>query len=324
MEYNNEHPIGGYFELELPQKNNFHLSNGIFLNSGRHAFEHILVSQNIAKIAIPYFTCEVILEPLRRNGISCRFYNINEKFELSDDIILDTGEYLLYTNYFGLKDEYIKALYVKYKNKLIVDNAQALYSPSDLSEHTFYSPRKFVGIPDGGIAFTNSETSINYKTATSFQRCSHLMKRIDLDAQQGYRDFKINDSDISNQEIQFMSRLTTRLIDSIDFEKIRQTRTRNFSIIHNCLHRSNLLPLVLSSTSICPMAYPYLTDDPNLRQRLIDNKIFVATYWPNVFEWCSESDLEYQLAKNIIPFPIDQRYSEEDMERIVNITLSTK
>ena len=73
----------------------------------------------------------------------------------------------------------------------------------------------------------------------------------------------------------------------------------------------------------CPMVYPYYTSDCTLKKVLIENKVFVATYWPNVFEWCHEKSLEYKLANNIIAIPIDQRYSEREMEYIVNI-INTK
>jgi hypothetical protein len=72
---------------------------------------------------------------------------------------------------------------------------------------------------------------------------------------------------------------------------------------------------------LCPMVYPYYTDNENLRKRLIDNRIFVAQYWPNVLSWCSPSDTEYNLTKRILPLPIDQRYGEEDMECIVKFIL---
>jgi hypothetical protein len=67
------------------------------------------------------------------------------------------------------------------------------------------------------------------------------------------------------------------------------------------------------------MVYPYQTNDTTLRARLIENQVFVATYWPNVLEWCNEGDFEYELCKNIIPIPIDQRYGEEDMKRVIEI-----
>jgi hypothetical protein len=69
------------------------------------------------------------------------------------------------------------------------------------------------------------------------------------------------------------------------------------------------------------MVYPYLTDDAALKQRLIQDEIFVATYWPNVMEWCSNDDIEYKLATRIIPLPIDHRYGMKDMRRIINTIL---
>lgn len=93
--------IGGYFSLELNQreKNSFH-SGGIYLNSGRNALEYILRSlPRISKLWIPYFTCDVVLEPLRKLDILYGFYHINEKLELCEDIQLEPDEYFLVTNY---------------------------------------------------------------------------------------------------------------------------------------------------------------------------------------------------------------------------------
>ena len=72
------------------------------------------------------------------------------------------------------------------------------------------------------------------------------------------------------------------------------------------------------------MVYPFMTDDKSLRGRLLENKVFVARYWPNVLEWCKEEALEYKLVTQIIPLPIDQRYVKEDMQRILNIIKQNK
>ena len=54
---------------------------------------------------------------------------------------------------------------------------------------------------------------------------------------------------------------------------------------------------------------------------LIDNKIYVAKYWPNVLQWSQKDSLEYELTENIIPIPIDQRYNSNDMNRIVDLII---
>ena len=68
-----------------------------------------------------------------------------------------------------------------------------------------------------------------------------------------------------------------------------------------------------------PMVYPYYTKDLSLRQKLIENKVFVATYWPNVKEWAKEGMVEYEMAEKLIPIPIDQRYGSEEMQVVCYI-----
>ena len=115
-----------------------------------------------------------------------------------------------------------------------------------------------------------------------------------------------------------MSRLTKRILESIDYKFINQKRYENFLLVHDKLKKKNRL-VIDDSTFACPMYYPLLMTNDALRETLISNKIFVATYWPNVLEWCEEEETEYQLAKNLVPLPIDQRYNKEDMSRIIEI-----
>ena len=70
------------------------------------------------------------------------------------------------------------------------------------------------------------------------------------------------------------------------------------------------------------MVYPYHVDlGAELKKKLIDNKIFVATYWPNVLEWSSENDFEYKLTRYLLPLPIDQRYKSNDFKKIEQLVL---
>ncbi len=316
--------IGGYFEWEFPTNDGSFLhSDGVLLNSGRHSLEYILLSLGpINHLWIPYYTCDVVLQPIERLGISYSFYHINKDFTLTEDFELKALEYLIYTNYFGVMDEYCQTLATRYGSQLILDSAQALYAPPLNRINTFYSPRKFVGIPDGGIAYTNLNVDIELKKDISYDRCAHLLKRHDLLPMDGYSDFKESSHKIAIGAISLMSTLTQNMLASLDYENIKERRLANFSFLHMHLACTNGLDLPSLDSFICPMVYPYYTEETDLRKRLIDNHVFVATYWPNVFKWCKEDDLEYELCKNIIPVPIDQRYGEEDMQRIINIIIN--
>lgn len=314
-------PIGGYFEWEFPVNNGlFPHSDGVLLNSGRHSLEYILMSiGQISRLWIPYYTCDVVLQPIECLGVAYSFYHINKDFTLTEDISLEDGEYLIYTNYFGIMDEYCKTLATRYGDNLILDYAQAFYAPHIEGLSTFYSPRKFVGIPDGGIAYTIKPIDTKLQNDHSYGRCAHLLKRHDLQPMDGYNDFKESSHDIANSCLSKMSNLTQKLLSSLNYAAIMEKRITNFTFLHAHLSDTNLLQIPPLESFSCPMVYPYYTTDTELRKQLISNQVFVATYWPNVLEWCKEGDLEFGLCQNIIPIPIDQRYGEEDMKRIIEI-----
>ena len=313
--------IGGYFEWEFPINNSsFPHSDGVLLNSGRHSLEYILKSLGeINRLWIPYYTCDVVLQPIERLCIPYSFYHVKMDFTLTDEIVLGDGEYLIYTNYFGIMDEYCKELAIRYDSQLILDNAQAFYAPHIEKINAFYSPRKFVGVPDGGIAYTNHSLSIELERDYSYNRCSHLLKRHELAPMEGYNDFKASSHQIANSLLSKMSRLTQQMLSSLNYAVIIERRITNFTFLHAYFSESNELNIPNIDSLACPMVYPYYTENFELRKRLIANQVFVATYWPNVLNWCEEGDLEYNLCKNIIPIPIDQRYGEEDMKRIIEI-----
>lgn len=313
--------IGGYFSLELQRNNSFLHDDGILVNTGRNALEYILRALSDVKLLyIPYYTCNVILEPLNKLNIAYSFYHINMCLEINTEISLKEGEYLLYTNYFGIKDKYIKDISLVYGNQLIIDNAQAFYAEPVYGISAIYSPRKFVGIPDGGIAYCSKRYEI-VEQDESYDRCSHLLKRHDLGASGGYEDFHLNSAKLHEQPIRRMSKLTETMIRSIDFEAVKEQRRRNFGVLHEGLFKSNKLSVPAMDTFVCPMVYPYLCKDVVLKKYLIDNQIFVPTYWPNVVEWCQADMLEHELANMLIAIPIDQRYIEDDMSRIIKLIM---
>lgn len=314
-------PIGGYLSLELSKGIGFMHSDGCLLASCRNAIELILAHlAPVVKIWIPYYTCEVVLEPINRLKIKYQFYHINKDLEIADKIELKENEVLLYTNYFGIKDAYIHEIAKKYGCRLIVDNAQALYATHIEGTNTAYSPRKFIGIPDGGIAYFHDDFKCNVKVKDeSYDRCSHLLKRIDVNPSFGYQDFRENANKLQGLPVSYMSQLTEKLMLSVNFDVVKDVRNKNFAYLNKFFGDKNYLKLPSQDSFQCPLVYPYWAKNSKLKEFLIENQIFVATYWPNVLKWCRETDLEYKLANEIIFLPIDQRYNIEDMDYIINV-----
>lgn len=307
--------IGGYFELETRKGEHYH-KNAIRLNTARNCFEYVLRARGYSKVYIPYYTCEVMLEPIQKLGLTYEFYHINENLEPALLPNLKSDETFLYTNYFGLKQNCVKMLASHFGNQLVVDNAQAFYAEPIESIDTFYSARKFFGLADGAYLYTDKPLQQEFEKDCSFDRMSHLLKRLDLGAEAGYQDFHKNDDDLIGQEIKNMSNLTNALLLGIDYLAAKKQRRENYIILDKALRASNQIHLELSEEDV-PMVYPYLTSDEALKKYLISNKIFVATYWPNVFKRCSKADLEFHLAEEAVYIPLDQRYSIEDMNKII-------
>ena len=145
-----------------------------------------------------------------------------------------------------------------------------------------------------------------------------MLKRIDLSASEGYEDFKSNDDSLINQPIKQMSKLTKAILASIDYDRVAEIRRDNFEFLHEKLKDQNELKFELDDNSV-PMVYPFLFKSNDLKKKLIENKIFVATYWSMVKEKAPKDSFEQYLYKYLLPLPIDQRYSSQEMEKVIQI-----
>jgi hypothetical protein len=309
-------PIGGYFQLALVQGKEYY-PELIKLNTSRNALEYLLILKDYTRIYFPYYTCEVLLEPLRRLNIPYQFYKINKQLEPVLDFEVGPTECLLYTNYFGLKDAVLKQLQATIGN-LIIDNAQAFFSKPIPYSDTFYSCRKFFGVPDGAYLQANTEDRLILEKDYSTERVGHLTKSIDYGIEQGYADFTTNELNLKDNDIKSMSLFTRALLRGINYRECKTRRIENFKFLNEQLMLVNELELILPE-GVPAMTYPLLLSKKGVKSKLIEKKIFVPTYWPNVLKWTSQNTFEHKLASNLVCLPIDQRYDLQDMEYMVNV-----
>jgi hypothetical protein len=296
--------IGGYFELECAKNIQYH-ENGILLNSARNALRYFIQNLGIKKIHVPNYTCPVVWEAICQENCTMIFYDIDN--HLMPMVNFSENDWILYTNYFGVCGKNTEKLANQYSH-LIVDNAQAFYAiPQGIAN--LYSPRKFFGVPDGGILVSQKTLPVPLKKDSSFNRCTHLLKRWDLGASSGFSDFQKNDNILASLPTSRMSALTTALLGNIDYEGAKHRRLENFRYVHDKLNKINQLAINLSEDDV-PMVYPLLMERDDLRDKLIANKIYIARYWP---------ETESYLQKYLLPLPIDQRYGIKDMERIIHL-----
>lgn len=306
--------IGGYFQLDQLINKPYH-ENLVELNTGRNALLYLVNAKKIRKIYLPCYLCNSVSDMLNRHKIDYEYYHIGRDFLPIFGKELRNDEYLYIVNYYGqMIDDVIWEFKSKYKN-IILDNTQSFFQKPMPGVDTIYSCRKYFGLPDGAYLSTDVIWDERLEEDESSSRMKHILGRYEGQASDFYNEFKKNDESFKELPIKKMSKLTRNILGAIDYEKIIQSRNRNFEYLHGSLKHTNILDIKLPYGSF---TYPYYVENGiEVRKKLAQRKIYIPTLWPNVLKENLEDSIEYDYAANILPLPCDQRYGGEDMEYIV-------
>lgn len=307
--------IGGYFELENFSQHEYH-ENAIKLNCGRHCLTYLVEAYDIKKIYIPFFSCNSI-QCFNRYfpNVEICFYKINEDFTpIVPKHFSFSNDWFYLVNFYGqISEEFILKFHEKVPN-LILDNTQDFFAKRILNILTIYTCRKYFGVSDGAYLYCDKKIEKQLQQDISYKRMKFVLGRYELPASDFYIEASQNNDFFDNEPVKRMSKLTQNLLRGIDYKKVEQKRTENFKYLEKNLSEINLLKDLKTGT----FAYPLLLENgAEIRRNLQKKKIYIPTLWPDVFDLCNETMLEYQYAKNILPIPVDQRYGIEDMKYIV-------
>lgn len=310
--------FGGYLSLELKKGNNyFERDRTLFFrefNSGRGAIVAALNAVTVSKVFIPYYNCHYVEETLIYNGFKVERYLLDDSFA---PIIQDFSEndWLLYIDYFGLCNNELKfRLASEYKN-VIFDNTQSFYALPIQGDSVFnvYSCRKFFGTSDGAYLVWKNSMHVDeqYEQDFSWERSKYLLKSIETGTNGAYQDSLESENQIG-YTVKEMSLLTKKIMQSIDYDDVQEKRRRNFMIVHEHLQHMNEMNISIQEYSV-PMIYPLMISKAEIRPKLIEEKIYIPQWWKYLLEILPETTLEHKLSKYLLPLPIDQRYSVEEI-----------
>ena len=315
--------MGGAFAPELPAFNNFPYRESVgcaMLSSGRAALECILRNMpRPRRVLVPRYVCDTVLEPIARLDLPIERYPISEQLVPCPPADTDSSDLLLLVNYFGLTEEAVQAAALRHPGPVVVDATTALYSPPLPGVPTFYSPRKFGGLCDGGIACAPFSLQLPEQQDYSATRTLGMLQRAENGATAAAPSIAAAEDSLSSPARR-MSPLTRRLITSIDWAAAAQRRLENYHILHAALGPINRLNLP-DTPSAAPMCYPLVSGIPGLRDELIDAGIALPLYWPEVIAATTPEQPENLLARTLLPLPLDQRYSTADMQRLIQLIL---
>lgn len=311
--------IGGYIELDTYRLPMLH-EEAVALNCGRNALAYLLKARKIRRLWVPRLICDSVTGLCEREEVPYSLYSVGTDLLPAHELDLGEREWLYFVNYYSQFDNEKIAEYVGKYQRVIVDNAQSYFQEPISGVDTIYTCRKYFGVADGAFLYTDAILEEALPRDESFERMGFLLGRFERTASEFYRAYAANNEFFKTEPIKRMSKLTENLLHGIDYALVERVRRENYLFLHEKLRGFNQLKL---SDRPGTFMYPLMVENgAELRKKLQEKKIYIPTLWPNVLQCCKAQEPEYQMANNILPLPIDQRYGEAEMEIMIKEILA--
>lgn len=120
-----------------------------------------------------------------------------------------------------------------------------------------------------------------------------------------------------------VSHLAANMLVHEDEKACEERRKANCEILHKGLRNKNSIALIFPEfvNGTAPLYFPvYMENRDELQRYLRERDIYVPVLWPvgSENESCLSEDEQY-IFSHLAAIPMDQRYGEEDMKRIVDV-----
>lgn len=329
--------IGSEF-WDVPTKENrncfFPKSTQWFL-SGRSALQAIIkeLKKNTCSVAMPSWCCDSMVKPFTEAGIDIYFYPTywQKQDGFVKRINLDC-DVLFLMDYFGYTSQVSDLS--SYAGVIVRDVTQSIFSfPYSDADYYFGSLRKWCGMWTGGYAWTRDGHILATGQSDDFGYVTLRKEAMQLKNAyiSGYVDnngnkvtdklylniYNAAEESLENAGIAPAEKRDVWMAQRLDVEFIKSRRRANAKILRaafsDCLIFSDL------KDTDCPMFVPIFVPDgkrDRLRQYLINNDIYCPIHWP-ISKYHRLNEKERCLYTNELSLVCDQRYTEEDMYRIV-------
>lgn len=298
-------------------------------------------------VLIPAYTCQTVITPFEEAGWHCEYYSVCRDLRIDTNNLLGAVKMhhpslVVAHPYFGmdLNDEEMRILTgIKEQGiAVVLDLTQCLFSIRQYSFASFVvaSYRKWMPIPDGGYLkdmtgkvnicqpeaengkFTDRELAAMYLRDQYFgngeQRTKSISIRLSKSADH------LADSNISPHK---MSQVAYNLMQNEDIKLNQQRRYENYTYLYKNVRESDKVAKVCKNLDVVTTAPLYFTifvqDRPSLQRLLAKDAIYAPVIWPVEDERVLINEEVKYIYDHILAIPIDQRYDESDMQRVVEI-----
>lgn len=332
-----ERPIGGFFERHEPDDDaagpdlvqawTEGRPHAAFVNA-RSAFAALAAAHPQATVWLPAYLCGDLIQPAYADRV--RFYPVTEGFspELTPLQAAKAGDMVLLAAYFGLPVAPAARAFAPGRPDLcfVEDRAQALDpGPGVAGAWRLYSPRKLLGVADGGLLIAPSEDAVLPKPSGKPDATALWLAAVLRHADPAGRDnaqwhaanqakeaaMAATDEAITPRSLSILKRTSLR--------SLAAPRLRNWQALNRRLRAWSALPADPSSP---PLGY-VLRLDSNRRDGLLRalhaRRIFAAVHWPAIAAPGSDFPREAAWTRELITLPCDHRYGAAEMARIAAV-----
>lgn len=294
--------------------------------SGRSALQAIIKElKNCHTVELPSWCCASMVKPFIDAQFEIHFYPVYWDEHLIQDISLNS-DVLFLMDYFGYSTPRRKL--TDYRGVVIRDITHSFLSTTYAdADYCFGSLRKWCGFWTGGYAWKRDGSSLNTGQTNDFTYI--LLRKRAMELKRDY----INNGGISDKDylkvfdeaeealeyvdIAPAAERDIQLAQRLNGEFIKTRRRINAEVLRKAFPNWLIFPELTDSD--CPMFVPILVPDgkrDRLRHYLINNEIYCPIHWP-VSEYHRLDDKTDVIYKCELSLICDQRYTEKDMNRIV-------
>ena len=297
--------------------------------SGRSALRAIVGElKGCRTAAMPAWCCDSMVRPFLDAGMTVRFYPVYmQDGRLVQEPSCDS-DVLFVMDYFGygaaspdIRD---------YQGIIVRDVTHSLFSKAAFKgTYCFGSLRKWCGVWTGGFAWAGDGHPLKMEQGddrryTALRREGMARKsayiRGEASADKGY--LKIFDAAEEALETAIAAPAAQRDVDlalRLDAKVIVARRRANAEVLRKAF--SEQLMFREMGAGDCPMFVPILAPGgkrDELRRYLIEKEIYCPVHWP-VSSWHGLDERTARIYRDELSLVCDQRYSPEDMERMVMV-----
>ena len=310
----------------IDQKNSLFPESVQWFLSGRSALHAIIKELGEARsVSLPSWCCDSMIKPFIDAGLEVNFYPVYwsegrfiQEWSFNCDV-------LFLIDYFGYSGNAPDLS--GFKGTIIRDVTHSVFSMtySD-ADYYFGSLRKWCGVWTGGYAWAKDGHRLHPEVANDNKYVSLREKAMQQKAeyQSGQREDKgyLQIFDEAEELLENIGSLPAadrdiQIAKKIDIETVKSRRRTNAEVLRSAF--PDWLIFSKMSSNDVPMFVPVLVSDGKrneLRRYLIKNEFYCPIHWP-VSDYHRLDGKERFIYDNELSLVCDQRYTEEDMHRMV-------